>query len=298
MVLLRPKPTAPQGSFAVTGAAHEKILITLWGGATDFFKSLPAMAAVQAAYPQSAVYLFVPPALVDMAKRSRLFADVLTCRAKGFFDFAGHRACYQTLKNIAPDAVCDLGVSLPFAARKALAGVLPLRIDVPEEVPLPALHWMQTDVSLFGLQKPYVLLLPGDGGQGWPAVRYAAAALRLDRDGYDVAVLGTDFDAAMAAKIRRAAPAVKDLCGRTSYYDVYSLAQSAAGMIGRSSAALHLAAAAGCPLVVLLDGHADVKAETPRGHAVTVIQADDMAEITVEEVIKNLRPRRKTGDAA
>lgn len=249
-------------------------------------------------YPQSSFYLFVPPRLVDVAKRSRLFADVLTDRAKSVFDIRGHMTCYQSIKQIAPDGVCDLGGRLPFAARAALASVDVLCLEQAEDLPLPPLTWMQTDVSLFGVQKPYVLLLPGDGDGSWPAVRYAAAAMKLIRDGYDVAVLGTDRDNAMAAKICRAAPEVKDFCGRTSYYDVYTLAQSAAGMIGISSAALHLAGYAGCPVVALLAADADIDAETPHGAAVTVIQADDMTLVTVDEVIKNLRPRRRAEGGA
>lgn len=282
----------------MTGDAHEKILIALWGGATDFFKSLPAITAAQAAHPQSSFYLFVPPALVDMAKRSRLFVDVVTDRAKSVFDMAGQIGCYQSIKNIAPDALYHLGGRLPFAARAALSGVAAMQVKTADVLPLSPLDWMQTDVSLFGLRQPYVLLLPGSGLNAWPAVRYAAAAMKLIRDGYDVAVLGTDRDAATALKICRAAPEVKDICGRTSYYDVYTLAQSAAGMIGAASAALHLAGYAGCPVVALLDGAAELDADTPRGDAVTVIQADDMAAVTVDEVIKNLRTRRKKGDAA
>lgn len=293
--LPRPKPAVRQCDLPVTGDSTKKILIAQWGGAADFFKSLPVMHAVMAAHPQSSFFLFVPPALVDMAKRSRLFDGVLTYRTQSLFDPGGRMRCYHALKRLAPDAVYDLGGRLPFAARAALAGADRRQVETAADLPLPPLDWMQTDVSLFGLRHPYVLLLPGNGAGAWPAVRYAAAAMKLIRDGYDVAVLGTDRDAAMAAKICRAASEVRDICGRTSYYDIYALAQTAAGMIGTASAALHLAGYARCPVVALLNGAADIDADTPRGAAVTVIQADDMAAITVDEVIKNLRPR---GDAA
>lgn len=279
----------------MTGARAEKILITLLGDAADFFKAQARIGALIAAHPVASFYLLTPPALADMAKRSGLFEGVIAPRAASAFDAIAKINLYRSLKGAGFTGVYPVGACLPFAARRALASV-----PVLEEGDIPpasaALPWMETDVSLFGLQKPYVLLLPGHA-VAWPAVRYAAAAMKLIRSGYDIAVIGTDADTAVAQKICRAAPEVKDITGRTSYYDVYSLAQAADGMIGAPSAALHLAAMAGCPVVALLDGTANLQADTPKGDAVTVIQADDLSDITVEDVLRNLRPRPQKGDA-
>lgn len=282
----------------MTDAEPEKILITLIGGATDFFKLQAAIEAVIHAHPAASFYLLTVLPLVDMAKRSRRFADVYADRAKSAFDLSSKIKLYQSLKSAGFDGVYHLAAARPFAARLALAGVPACAIGAETELDMPSFSWMDTDVSLFGLQKPYILLLPGHGRSAWPAVRYAAAAIKLMREGYDVAIMGTDADADVVQKIRRVATETKDISGRTSYYDVYALATTAEGMIGAPCAALHLAAMAGCPVVALLPGTADLQADTPKGDAITVIQAEDMADVTVEEVLKNLRARRKDGDAA
>ncbi len=282
----------------MTDAEPEKILITLMGGATDFFKSQAAIDAVIRTHRAASFDLLTVLPLVDMAKRSRRFAEVYADRAKSAFDITSKIKLYQNLKRGGFTGVYHLGGARPFAARLALAGVQVHAIAAEAELDMPSFGWMDTDVSLFGLQKPYILLLAGHGPTAWPAVRYAAAAIKLMREGYDVAIMGTDADADVVQKIRRVAGEAKDISGRTSYYDVYALAVDAEGIIGAPSAALHLAAMAGCPVVALLPGTADLQADTPKGDAVTVIQADVMADVTVEEVLKNLRVRRKGGDAA
>lgn len=279
----------------MTEATSEKILIALAGGAADFFKAQSRIRAVLDAHPAASCSLLVSPALADMARRSRLFADVIPLPDVSAFNIPAQLALYRSLKRAAFDGVYTLARPLPFAARQALAGVPARVVAAAPDVAPPV--WMETDVSLFGLQKPYVLLLPGQGA-AWPAVRYAAAAMKLIRQGCQVAILGTDADADIARRVCAAAPEVKDITGRTSYYDVYSLARGAEGMIGAPSAALHLAAMAGCPVVALLDGAADLQKDTPEGDAVTVIQADTVADISVEDVLRNLRPRPQQGDAA
>jgi len=280
----------------VTGAKAEKILIALRGGAADFFKAQARIRAVMAAHPAASFSLLASLPLVDMARRSRLFGEVITLRAAPAFDVVSKISIYRNLKQSGFTGVYHMGAPLPFAARRALASV-PVLEEGEAPSASPALEWMATDVSLFGLQKPYMLLLPGHAAV-WPAVRYAAAALKLIRAGCAVAVMGTDADAGTARKICAAAPEIKDITGRTSYYDVYSLAHAAEGMVGAPSAALHLAAMAGCPVVALLDGAADLQCDTPQGNAVTVIQADDVSGITVEDVLRNMRPRPQKGDAA
>lgn len=283
----------------MTGTSAHKILIVQTGGARDFFKSLAETAALCHRHKDAHKTFLTRKPLADMAQRSRCFDAVMVKQAAAFYHVPGRLAHLAALRREKFTHVYAYA-PLSFAERTALNGAqiiygaadmaAALAKDGIEVTP-PDTGWLQSDVSLFGLRKPYVLLLPGPEAGGWPSVRYAAAALKLIREGYDVALLGTDAEAARLAKIHRGAAEAKDIGGRTSFYDIASLARDAAGVIGAQSGAVQLAALVGAPVVAFLQSHENPETDAPYGTAVTVIQADDMADVTVEDVLKNLRIR-------
>lgn len=283
----------------MSGTGTHKVLIVQTGGARVFFKTLADTAAICRYHGGASKTFLTRKAFADMAGRSRWFDTVMVEQAAAFYHVPARLAHLAALRREKFTHVYVLSdTPLSFAERVALRGAqivfgvadIAARLSGNGvEVTPPDTGWLLNDVSFFGLQKPYVLLLPGQ--DGWPAVRYAATAMKLIRDGYDVALLGTDAEAMRISKIERGAPGVKNLCGRTSFYDIAGLARDAAGVIGAQSGAVHLAGLLGAPVVAFLQGHENPETDAPQGTAVTVIQADDMADVTVEDVLKNLRPR-------
>jgi heptosyltransferase II len=103
---------------------------------------------------------------------------------------------------------------------------------------------------------PLVALMPGaeyGPAKRWPAAHYGALAAELAGSGADVVVLGSAKERALgdAVVARAAQPAVRNLCGATSLADVVDLLASAAAAVSNDSGLLHVAAAAGAPVVAI-----------------------------------------------
>lgn len=137
--------------------------------------------------------------------------------------------------------------------------------------------------------KPYVLLIPGGAAhrldKRWPAERYGDLARALSGRGYDVMVIGGPQETPLAQAIQRKLPGARDLTGRTDFARIAALGARAAMVVGNDTGPLHLAAAAGAPTIVLFSKASDPALAAPRGH-VTVLQADDLAELPVETVLR------------
>ena len=134
-----------------------------------------------------------------------------------------------------------------------------------------------------------IAIQPGSGGKRkcWPLERYFETAARLS-DGYGSFILflsGPAEEPAMreligqfvAGRERMALLADADLTA------VAGLLSRCGLYIGNDSGISHLAAAVGCPVVVLF-GPTDPALWRPRGHAVQVISADALGSITADQV--------------
>ncbi len=152
--------------------------------------------------------------------------------------------------------------------------------------PAPALDWLDDDIAGLGLPERFALLVPGASpgrpGKRWPAERFAALAAGLD---LPAAVIGGPAEAPLAATIAAARPgATVDLTGRTSLAGLGAVARRAAFAIGNDTGPTHLAAAAGCPTLVLFGPESDPALCAPRGRAVAVLRHPRLAALEVAEV--------------
>ncbi len=98
-------------------------------------------------------------------------------------------------------------------------------------------------------------------------------------------VVGTEAD--LAATIRAACPQAVDLTGRTQLADLFAVAARARLAIGNDTGPMHIAAAAGCPCIVLFSGDSDPALTAPRGPGgewPEVLRAARLADLPVERV--------------
>jgi heptosyltransferase-2 len=103
---------------------------------------------------------------------------------------------------------------------------------------------------------PRAALLPGaeyGPAKRWPAAQFGELAAALAARGYDVVVLGSAKERALGEQIVAAArgASVHNLCGHTSLGDVVDLLATAAVAVSNDSGLLHVAAAAGAPVVAI-----------------------------------------------
>jgi len=101
-----------------------------------------------------------------------------------------------------------------------------------------------------------VALMPGaeyGAAKRWPAAHYGALAAALASSGAEVIVLGSAKERAIGDEVlaRAAHPRVRNLCGATSLADVVDLLAIAEVAVSNDSGLLHVAAAAGAPVVAV-----------------------------------------------
>lgn len=136
---------------------------------------------------------------------------------------------------------------------------------------------------------PYALLVPGAAPsrprKRWP--HFPALARMLAERGLVPVVVGAAADAPLAAAIRAAEPATVDLTGRTAIADIASVAASAELAVGNDTGPMHIAAAVGCPSVVLFSADSDPALTAPRypdGGWPVVLRQDDLADLSPDRV--------------
>jgi heptosyltransferase-2 len=101
-----------------------------------------------------------------------------------------------------------------------------------------------------------VALMPGaeyGPAKRWPAAHFGTLASALARAETDVIVLGSEKERAIGEEVaeRAANPRVRNLTGATSLADVVDLLAAADAAVSNDSGLLHVAAAAGAPVVAL-----------------------------------------------
>lgn len=164
-----------------------------------------------------------------------------------------------------------------------------LRMAGIAEAPAPDLSWLTADTGHFGLTQPYALVIPGGSahrpGKRWPAPHFADLCARIAASGLTPAIIGGPDEAGLGREVSRASgAAVADLTGRTSFAEVAALARDAAVAVGNDTGPMHIAAAVGCPAVVLFSEESDPRLCAPRGSAVQVMRQPQLRDLQPDRV--------------
>jgi ADP-heptose:LPS heptosyltransferase len=294
-----------------------RILVIRLGALGDFCLSFAPFAAIRAAHEADEVTLLTTAPFAALARRAPWFDRVETDARPAWWNVPGLLRLRRQLAGF--DLVYDLQTSersshyFALAGRPPWSGIAPgcayphanpcrdflhtlerqreqLEMAGIRAFPPPELTWL-TRPPAFGLPDHVVLLVPGAAPtrprKRWPAERYGALAAGLSARGLTPVVIGTAAEAPLAAAIRRAAPGAIDLTGRTAIADIAGLAAGAALAVGNDTGPMHVAAAVGCPCVVLFSADSDPALTAPRGAGgswPTVLRADDLADLAVDQV--------------
>jgi ADP-heptose:LPS heptosyltransferase len=160
-----------------------------------------------------------------------------------------------------------------------------------EHFPLPDLTWLTAGASAFGLQSPRAVLVPGAAAhrpqKRWPATQFAALARELAGRGLAPVVLGTKRETPAARQIAASCPQAIDLTGKTAMTDIGAVVAGARVVIGNDTGPMHLAAAVGCPCIVLFSQGSDPDLTAPRypgGAWPTILRVRDLSDLPPERV--------------
>lgn len=166
------------------------------------------------------------------------------------------------------------------AEQLAMAGIA----DVPE----PSLDWVNADISRFGIEKPYVLMVPGGSAhrpeKRWPVGSYTELARRLDAKGVTPVLIGAGADAHATGTVDSFCEGARDLTAETSFAEIAALARGASGAVGNDTGPMHIIATAGCPTVALYSFASDPALCAQKGPDVTILRRDLLTELSVDEV--------------
>jgi ADP-heptose:LPS heptosyltransferase len=159
-------------------------------------------------------------------------------------------------------------------------------------VPPPDLTWAAGNLARFDLPARFVVLVPGGAAhrpaKRWPAERYGALAAHLAARGVAPVVVGGAGERDLAAAIRSACPAARDLTGMTEFADIAALGRQALWAIGNDTGPMHLLVAAGAPATVLYSAESDPALTAPRGPRVSILRRKSLTDLPVEEVAATL----------
>jgi len=298
-----------------------RILVIRLGALGDFVQSFAPFAAIRAHHPDAEITLLTTRPFAELAGRAPWFDAVLVDHRPSWWNAAGLLRLSRMLRGF--DLVYDLQTStrssryFRLAGRPRWSGIAPgcshphanarrdamhtrerqreqLEMAGITEFPAPELGWLAGAPSV-PLPDRAVLLVPGAAPhrprKRWPAERFGALAARLAGGGYAPVVIGTRSEAPLAATIRAACPGALDLTGRTGLADLAGLAAGASLAVGNDTGPMHLAAAIGCPCLVLFSADSDPALTAPRGPDGSwprLLRVDDLATLSVDRVAASL----------
>jgi ADP-heptose:LPS heptosyltransferase len=290
-----------------------RILVVKLGALGDVVLAFGPFAAIRARHPGDHVALLTTAPFADLARASPWFDEVLVDARPSWRNLVGVARLRRQLRGW--DLVYDLQTSgrsaryFQLAGRPAWSGVakgcsLPHRDPARDSVhtverqrgqlsqagitefPDPDLAWLTEGGPR--LPGPYALLVPGAAShrpaKRWPARRFGVLAHRLHGRGLRSVVVGMAEEKSLADSIHDAWPAALDLTGQTSLLDLGGIAARASLVVGNDTGPVHLAAALGCPTVVLFSGASDPALTAPRGPRVRVLREAHLADMPVERV--------------
>lgn len=304
------------------GDGLRRILVIKLGALGDFVQALGPAAAIRRQHRAAHIVLLTTPPFVDLAAASGCFDEVwaddrapvwrpdrwldlvrrlrrgrfervydlqTSDRSGVYFRFMGGRrggvewcgiarGCSHPHANPERDRMHTVDRQ---AEQLAMAGI--------RDVPAADLSFLDADIARFGLSDPYMLLVPGGAAhrpaKRWPAESYAALAEAVAARGVQPVVLAGAADAALAAAIAATSPIGQSLAGETSLAEVATLARSALAAVGNDTGPMHIVAASGCSSLVLFSADSDPGLCAPRGRDVTVLRREDLAALSLEEVL-------------
>lgn len=144
----------------------------------------------------------------------------------------------------------------------ALAKAPATDVPSPAELPRPTLYVSDDEVSAtmarIGLRadRPLVVFAPGaefGSAKRWPTSHFAELAMTIlrEREGVQVALLGSGKDKAVCDEIVALAPHVRNLAGVTSLAEAVALIARAEAVVSNDSGLLHIASGLNRPIVAI-----------------------------------------------
>ena len=306
-------------------SSQQNILVIKHGALGDMVIATAGFAAIRAEHPKAHITLLTSNAYAELMAQSPYFNEIWVDSKPRLLDRKGLARLRKVLNSKRWDWVYDLQTSTRstfyqwllkppktkvsnisrFAShgytdrarhdRHALENVrLQLAIAGIHEVGMPDVSWLHANVAGFSLPEPYALFIPGGAAhrpeKRWPAEQYASLAVELVAKKITPVLIGTNSEKQALDSIAHRVPQVINLCGKTSFAVLATLARRAKLAIGNDTGPMHLIAASGCPSLVLFSQASNPDYSAPIGKAVRILREKDLRDLTVDRVLVGLSP--------
>ncbi|MDE0392190.1 MAG: glycosyltransferase family 9 protein [Rhodospirillales bacterium] len=300
----------------------ERILVIKHGALGDWVLATGCFAAIRRHHPSARITLLTTPAFADWGTRCPWFDEVWTDDRPSLLakplawvrlrrrliggEFArvydlqtsGRTGLYFRMlpRRHRPEwsgevADCSHPHRNPQQASMHTIAVRADQLGVAgiEDVPAPALDWLDAGIDEFSVPEAFSLMVPGGSAhrpeKRWPAEKFADLARLLAERGSPPVLIGGHAEAATLDRIAREVPDTIDLGGRTSLAQIAALARRATCAVGNDTGPIHITATVGCPTVVLFGAASDPKRSAPCGDSVTILRHETLTGLPVDDVI-------------
>lgn len=284
---------------------QQRILVIKLSAFGDFCLSMGIFEHLRNALPNAHITLMTTAPFKELAQQSPYFNEARTIARWGTFAFGPWLRYARSVRAAPYDQVYDLQSNdrtrmlhrlSPAAMRRNWYDVRSPQTRPAQTLDLSAfigkrptdLSWLTSHAIIKQPAQPYALLVPGSAPQHpakrWPASRYAALAELLVKHGITPVLIGTSAEAEATQLIATACPQALNLTAKTTFADLALLAQGAQIAIGNDTGPMHLIALAGRPIVSLFSAASNPAQSAPRGNHVHVLQRDNLADLSVDEV--------------
>ena len=303
-----------------------RILVVKLGALGDVVQATGPFVAIRRHHPQATITLLTTEPFGELAKGGGWFDDAWIDRKPAMLDVSGWLALRRRLRDGGFQRVYDLqtsdrsslyfrlfwpgpypewsgiarGCSHPHAnpARDRMhtidRHIEQLRAAGIGAVPPPDMSWSGADIAALGIAQPFALLMPGGArhrlDKRWPAARFSGLGRRLASRGVRPVLIGTKAEAEVMGQIASAVPEALDLMDRTSFLQIAVLAREALVAVGNDTGPMQIAAATGCPSVVLFSMQSDPALCAPRGRVVKILRRPTLHTLSIDEVWGAVRP--------
>ncbi len=301
----------------------EKILIIKLSALGDFVQSLGLMSAIIKHHPDAHITLLTTKPFKKMAEKCGYFNEILIDTKPKIFNISDIISLRKKLIAGNFSRVYDLqnnnrtslyykffpkknkpewigNIKEIFAKNKPkqkqhafdrhkqtleLAGVKDIQTD--------RLEWMREDISEFDLTPPYIIFVSGSAPKHpqkrWSKEKYGELACRLTKLGYQIIILGTSAEKDVNQAIHKICPSSLNLTGKTSLFQIVTLAHGAAAAVGNDTGPMHIIGPTGCPTLVLFSSYSDPICHAPKGDNISTLQRDSLDDLEIMEVFETVK---------
>jgi len=305
------------------GMAHaERILLIKHGALGDLVQGFDAFAAMRAGKPDAHIALLTSPPFAGFAHMMPWFDEILVDPRAAFVNVGAVFRVRQMLRSNW-DAIVDLqcsrrtahyhlflappatrwfgtaqGASDPYPdfaginnnkrmlIAAEMAGGSPL---TPDSVDFSWLKSSGVKDAKAKARTKQAVLIPGCSvakpQKKWPVAHFALLANKLDQQGYEVSIAGTNTDRGTADTLLENAPFCIDMVGKTDLPALARLLSGASIVVGNDTGPVFLAARLGTPTIMIMGPETDPEMSAPTGSHNSWLRADPIEAVSTEAIL-------------